>query len=124
MDFDAAYTIFLRRAGDEVVAFMAAHGGRRAAREARRRNLVSERELEDAARAILRDVESTRDVEEFAGLDESERLRKVIGEATAQGLEDWWQAVGSRTLRNPDKRRQIWWWIQERLGGHELLPRP
>jgi hypothetical protein len=122
MDFDDAMDVLVRRAGDEITAFMAEHGGRRSGRALRRRKDVSEGELLDAARAILREM-GPEDLE-IRDLDEERQLRAVIEEATAQGLEAWWQAAGSPAMIKPDKRRQMWWWIQERLGGRELTPAP
>ena len=68
MNFDDAMGVFMHKAGDEVMVFMAEHGNRRRVERAlRRRKMVSEDELLEAAHALLQemnddDLEDIRDL--------------------------------------------------------------
>jgi hypothetical protein len=122
VDFADAFSVFLRAAGNEVKDFMAGTSPRYArSRYNRRRASVTESELEEAARWIYRVYAAE---EGLSPEPDAEQLREVVDEGIAQALEEWWQKLGSATLRDPEKRRQVWWFIQERLGGQELQPAP
>jgi hypothetical protein len=126
MDSDTAWDVLERAAADELVSFMAQRSAQ-PARKTRRRVPVDEDQLLEAARAVLRELHgSGKRIEGFpADADEASReeLLAVAREAKAQALEEWWQKIGSPTLTQPERRRQMWWFVQERVSG-ELVPAP
>ncbi len=126
MDFDEAWGVFHRKAGDEICAWIASRGIR-LSRQDRNRVPVPEEQVLKAGRLFLQDMLDNPPEDPAYALREGDvELSAVVQECIAQALEEHWQVSLSPRLKNPDKRREMWWWIQERVGvaGRELLPAP